>query len=234
MTKRRRWRKILVAVVLAFALLQGIFIVSAVRATRRARKVQSLLTTLHIQSSTYSDAQSRFASAGIPLDDEACSSAPGEPVCQGLGLSIDNAPVFRWADVNWRDTAFSGDALLSLTSLLGSRSLTINMYFRGGTLENVSADLWGNETLRARAYRFHGRSPGLLISKRNLNEGTNHELALSVELSADATHDDPTLANGLDVTCISRILGCRTADQLWPHAPAQTTKSVNTDGYEPY
>ena len=34
---------------------------------------------------------------------------PGNLSARDLELSINNAPVFRWADVTWRNTAFSGD-----------------------------------------------------------------------------------------------------------------------------
>lgn len=81
--------------------------------------------------------------------------------------------------------------------------------------------IYGREDSSVRIDRYFSAGD-LGVSSRWRTNANNQVDRISVSLTENEHSPRNTLADSLDLECMSRIMGCHTASQLWPGAPNAT------------
>ena len=137
--------------------------------------------------------------------------------CHGFGVGFMNHPVIEFQ-------AFSHfvevGEMLAYISIVRPASFYADFYFTGDRLDDVLVT-YESEGARVGFNRIRGLGT-MRIRSAWMTDAQGRVQAISVLSEEEGGRRPPDLASALDLGCFHRVLGCRTALQLWPQAPPAT------------
>lgn len=208
-------RLVLFGILGLLLLFESFSVIFARKAVLRVQSVVALLGSFTPGVTDRSDVEKRFLNLGIPLEDLPCSLNGVQ--CEGLGAGITNYPRFTLSE------KIEFDHLLADLSVVRPTGIGVSFYFEHNRLRQILL-IYGRDgsTVRIDRYLSSDFLGSVGISSRwNTNEDKEVE-KISVSVTENEHSPRNTLADTLDLRCMSRIMGCHSARQLWPSAPAAT------------